>query len=93
MTVYASSLLDDEDEEERAVGFQRILDVMVDPAVEMCMSVSEEKERIMPQWDGAVFVLNCLSYLQVCEYSSILNVDSCSLFGGEEHFRTVLVYA
>lgn len=71
MTVYQSSLLGDEDEVERITGFQRVLDVMIDPAVEMCTSASEEKKRMRPRWDQAVYVLNCLSYLQVGASSPI----------------------
>ncbi|KAJ7630510.1 oligomeric Golgi complex subunit 6 [Roridomyces roridus] len=64
MNVYESSLLGDEGEEEQTAGFQRILDVTVDPAVEMCTNNSEEKKRLRPRWDREVYVLNCLSYLQ-----------------------------
>lgn len=45
-------------------GFNRILDIMVDPAIAMCAAASEEKARLRPQWDSAVFVLNCLCYLK-----------------------------
>ncbi|KII95365.1 hypothetical protein PLICRDRAFT_34211 [Plicaturopsis crispa FD-325 SS-3] len=64
MTVYESSLLGDEDPEERDAGFKRILDVLVDPTVDMIIASSEEKRRLRPAWDKAVFVLNCLSYLE-----------------------------
>lgn len=47
-----------------AKGFSRILDIMIDPAIAMCAAASEEKARIRPQWDSAVFVLNCLCYLK-----------------------------
>jgi hypothetical protein len=65
MNVYESSLLGDEGEAEQTAGFQRILDVTVDPAIEFCTSNSEEKNRLRPRWDREVYVLNCLSYLQV----------------------------
>jgi hypothetical protein len=65
MAVYQSSLLGEEDIDEQSAGFEKILDIMVDPAVEMCISTSEEKKRIRPRWDQAVYVLNCLCYLQV----------------------------
>jgi hypothetical protein len=65
MAVYQSSLLGEENVDEQAAGFEKILDIMVDPAVEMCINTSEEKKRIRPRWDQAVYVLNCLSYLQV----------------------------
>ncbi|KIM86455.1 hypothetical protein PILCRDRAFT_327206 [Piloderma croceum F 1598] len=64
MVVYESSLLGDEKPAERDAGFKRILDVMVDPAVEMCSAASEEKQRMRVRWDKHVFVLNCLTYLQ-----------------------------
>ncbi|KAJ7462784.1 oligomeric complex COG6 [Mycena galericulata] len=64
MNVYESSLLGDEDEAEQTAGFQRILDITVDPAIEMCINNSEEKKRLRPRWDRDVYVLNCLSYLQ-----------------------------
>ncbi|KAJ7356948.1 oligomeric complex COG6, partial [Mycena albidolilacea] len=64
MNVYESSLVGDEDTAEKTAGFQRILDVGVDPAIEFCTSNSEEKKRLRPRWDREVYVLNCLSYLQ-----------------------------
>lgn len=72
MTVYQSSLGDDElevkDEEDvspAVAGFLKIGDVMVQPAVDICLSAAEGKKRLRPAWDGDVFVLNCLSYLLV----------------------------
>ncbi|KAF8163792.1 oligomeric complex COG6-domain-containing protein [Crassisporium funariophilum] len=64
MSVYQSSLMGDEDEDERNAGFYQVMDIMVDPVVSMCLRKSEEKKRARPRWDEAVFVLNCLSYLQ-----------------------------
>ena len=64
MAVYESSLVGDEKSDERDAGGRRILDVMVDPAVEMCSAASEEKQRLRPRWDKHVFVLNCLTHLQ-----------------------------
>ncbi|KAG1761563.1 oligomeric complex COG6 [Suillus occidentalis] len=63
MQVYDSSLLDDTTAEPGET-FNRILDVMLDPAMEMCAAAAEEKARYRPQWDRAVFVLNCWCYLQ-----------------------------
>ncbi|KIK92098.1 hypothetical protein PAXRUDRAFT_830282 [Paxillus rubicundulus Ve08.2h10] len=64
--VYASSLLGDGTSEpsEANLGFHRILDVMVDPAVTMCAAAADEKARSRPWWDRAVFVVNCLDYLE-----------------------------
>ncbi|KAF9450271.1 COG6-domain-containing protein [Macrolepiota fuliginosa MF-IS2] len=63
MAVYQSSLIGDEDESELQAGFQKVLDIMIDPVVEMCTTASERKKHLRPKWDQAVFVLNCLSYL------------------------------
>lgn len=78
--VYQSSLLGDEhglaridhdhapkeqDGNEGTAGFQRILDVMVDPALQMCETAAEEKRRLRGGWDREVFGINCLTYLQV----------------------------
>ncbi len=65
MQVYQSSLLGDEEEDEISAGFNQILDIMVDPVVQMCITNSEEKVKLRPRWDGQVFILNCLCYLQV----------------------------
>lgn len=46
--------------------FNRVLDIMVDPAVAMCAAAAEEKARSRYRWDNAIFVLNCLCYLKVC---------------------------
>ena len=64
MVVYDSSLLGDENEEELQAGFRDILDKMVDPALEMCLTGANDKQRQRPGWDKAVFVLNTLAYLQ-----------------------------
>ncbi|KAF7306576.1 E3 ubiquitin-protein ligase PEP5 [Mycena indigotica] len=64
MNVYDSSLLGDEGEAEQAAGFRKILDITVDPPIEMSLKGSEEKKRLRPRWDRDVYVLNCLSYLQ-----------------------------
>ncbi|KAG6911409.1 hypothetical protein DXG01_016506 [Tephrocybe rancida] len=65
MSVYQSSFLGDEDEIEQVAGFEKILDIMVDPAVEMATSENEEKRRLRPKWDQPVYVLNCLSYIEL----------------------------
>ena len=64
MLVYESSLLGNEGEEELQAGFRDILDKMVDPAIEMCLTGADEKKRQRPGWDKALFVLNTLAYLQ-----------------------------
>lgn len=65
MIVYQSSLAEDETIEVQTEGFKDILERMVDPAIEMCMTSSEEKQKLKPSWDRSVFVLNTLSYIQV----------------------------
>lgn len=65
MAVYQSSFLGEEEESEQVAGFQKILDIMIDPAIDMCTSENEEKRRLRPRWDQPVYVLNCLSYLEV----------------------------
>ncbi|KAF8548578.1 oligomeric complex COG6 [Imleria badia] len=65
MQVYDSSLLSEgSNPSEASTGFRHVLDVMVDPAVTMCAAAAEEKARLRPRWDSAVFVLNCLGYLE-----------------------------
>ncbi|GLB45160.1 putative conserved oligomeric complex COG6 [Lyophyllum shimeji] len=64
MAVYQSSFLGDEDEAEQVAGFHKILDIMVDPAVEMSTSANEEKLRLRPKWDQPVYTLNCLSHIE-----------------------------
>ncbi|SJL04371.1 related to Conserved oligomeric Golgi complex subunit 6 [Armillaria ostoyae] len=63
MNVYQSSLIGNEDEEKLISGFEHVLDIMVDPAIEMCTNAAEAKARAVSRWDMSVFVLNCLSYL------------------------------
>ncbi len=65
MAVFQSSILGDEAESELISGFERVLDIAIDPAIEMCINAAEEKARAVQRWDMPVFVLNCLSYLLV----------------------------
>ena len=68
MVVYESSLSEGESPEQQASGAKRIIDSMVDPAVEMCLAASEEKHELRKKWDYRVFVLNCLTYVKVRDY-------------------------
>ncbi|THH11854.1 hypothetical protein EW145_g400 [Phellinidium pouzarii] len=61
--VYKSSLMGGESEDELRKGFQSILDLMVDAAVNMCLSVSDARQTQRPGWDNDLFVLNCLTHL------------------------------
>ncbi|KAK7473122.1 Golgi transport complex subunit 6 [Stygiomarasmius scandens] len=63
MTVYQSSIFEDANASDQIAGFKEILEVMVNPAVEMCISAAERKKSIRPKWDMEVFILNCLTYL------------------------------
>ena len=65
MVVYESSLLEDETPERQASGAKQTIDSMVDPAIEMCLTTSEQKHKLRQKWDHRVFVLNCLTYIKV----------------------------
>lgn len=65
MSVYSGSLMGDEGAEERRAGFQSILDIMIDAAFDMCASASDTRGFQRPAWDKDVFMLNCLTHLQV----------------------------
>ncbi|EPQ57850.1 oligomeric complex COG6 [Gloeophyllum trabeum ATCC 11539] len=77
LSVYESSRLDDPsdtqpEEDGKAetsggqshFGVERILEIMINPALEVCLTAAEDKKRSRPTWDKSVFVLNCLTYLQ-----------------------------
>jgi conserved oligomeric Golgi complex subunit 6 len=66
LAVYSSSLLGSEagTEDDAAEGFKRVLDVLLDPAIEMADVSAAEKKRRQPTWDASVFVINCLTFLQ-----------------------------
>ncbi|KAI0723862.1 oligomeric complex COG6 [Cerioporus squamosus] len=103
MLVYESSLLGNENEEELQAGFRDILDKMVDPAIEMCMTGADEKKRQRPAWDKAVFVLNTLAYLQDVLEPFAFTVEKRGVVQGlmegkvlqliEEHYKDVLADA
>ena len=65
MSVYQSSFLGNEDEDEMDTGFRQVLDIMITPVAAMCISNGAQKKAVRPEWDDKVFVLNCLCYLQV----------------------------
>ncbi|EGN95884.1 hypothetical protein SERLA73DRAFT_162575 [Serpula lacrymans var. lacrymans S7.3] len=56
-------------------SIQRILDVMLDPAVSMCLGAAAEKKRVRPRWDDGVFGLNCLDYIQTLLEPFAFTVD------------------
>ncbi|GBE81891.1 Conserved oligomeric Golgi complex subunit 6 [Sparassis crispa] len=100
MIVYASSLQSDEPKDTLHPGFRQILDKMVDPAVEMCISAAEVKKKAMPWWDRSVFVLNCLAYMQSLlepfpftkEKQAVIHelMDHKILQLTEEHYKNIL---
>ena len=62
----------DESEDELRKGFRPILDVMVDAAINMCLSVSDARQtqKAKADWDGDIFVLNCLTHLIVSIFAA-----------------------
>ena len=68
MSVYQSSFLGNEDEDEMDTGFRQVLYIyiMITPVATMCISNGSQKKAVRPEWDDKVFVLKyCLCYLQV----------------------------
>jgi hypothetical protein len=82
LSLHAAEVDDDDDGEagsrDDIATIERALDVLVDPAVKMCVAAAEEKdatrqrhatpasaaaETATATWDRPVFVLNCLTYL------------------------------
>ncbi|KAK0502969.1 oligomeric complex COG6 [Armillaria luteobubalina] len=95
MNVYQSSLIGNEDEEKLISGFEHVLDIMVDPAIEMCTNAAEAKARAVPRWDMSVFVLNCLSYLLVINKQKALQatMNERVILLTDEHYRDIMVDA
>ncbi|KAJ7593358.1 oligomeric complex COG6 [Mycena floridula] len=103
MSVYQMSFLGDEDADQQISGFQRVLDIMVDPAVQMCTEMAEDKQPLRLRWDMPVFVLNCLSYiLSVLEpFSFTLEkqkvvqkiMDERLAILTDEHYQTIMTDA
>lgn len=65
MNVFKSSLMGDESEEDLRSGFQAILDLFIDAAINMCLSVSDARQNQKPDWDSDIFLLNCITHLIV----------------------------
>ncbi|KAG5644406.1 hypothetical protein DXG03_008573 [Asterophora parasitica] len=103
MVVYQSSFLGEEDESEQIAGFQKIVDIMVDPAIELSTVANEEKRRLRPKWDQPIYALNCLSYLEgVLEPFPFTHekraaiqavIDESVTMLIEEHFANIMVDA
>ncbi|CCA71103.1 hypothetical protein PIIN_05038 [Serendipita indica DSM 11827] len=70
MQVYDSSLIEDETPQQRQEGFRDVLDSMVKPMLDMCTTMSNlmkkpaAKGPDMSAWDRAVFMINCLVYIE-----------------------------
>lgn len=69
MVVYDSSLLHDEHEGSATPSgemqnFDTTLTAMVDPMLEMCRRMATLRDK--GDWETAIFMINCLTYLQVC---------------------------
>ncbi|KAG9124916.1 Golgi transport complex subunit 6 [Ceratobasidium sp. 392] len=67
MVVYDSSLLHDEHEGasnsgEETQKFDATLTAMVDPMLEMCRRMAALRDK--GDWEAAIFMINCLTYLQ-----------------------------
>lgn len=65
MTVYESSVLNTDNPEEQKRGFKRILDTVLDPALEMCRRMADMNSKDATGWEKNIFLINCLDYLQV----------------------------
>jgi hypothetical protein len=69
MAVYNSSLLYDEHQcgvalDGEMQNFDTTLAAMVDPMLEMCRRMAALREN-GGKWETAIFMINCLTYLQV----------------------------
>lgn len=69
MVVYDSSLLRDEHQggvvsDGDMQNFDTTLGAMVDPMLEMCRRMAGLREK-GGKWESAIFMINCLTYLQV----------------------------
>jgi hypothetical protein len=70
MQVYDSSLLEDETPEQRAQGFKDVLEAAVKPMLDMCSTMgnlmkTEPGKEDDTKWQRAIFLTNCLVYIEV----------------------------
>lgn len=63
MSVYESTLVDGD--VERETDFARILDAAVDPPLEMCRRMADLRGGQGGEWEKAIFLANCVSYIEV----------------------------
>ena len=80
MQVYDSALLEDQTPEEQETNFADVLEKTVNPMLEMCATMAglmkADRGEKTKEWDTAVFLVNCLVYLEV---SMSLTLLSCVL--------------
>lgn len=69
MQVYDSALLEDQTPEEQETSFADVLERTVNPMLEMCTMMAglmkADRGEKAKEWDTAVFLVNCLVYLEV----------------------------
>lgn len=69
MHVYDSALLEDQTPEEQETKFADVLEKTVNPMLEMCTMMADlmkaDRGDKTKEWDTAVFLVNCLVYLEV----------------------------
>src|SRR5271169_6579993 len=84
MSVYQSSMLGDEDEDERDTGFRQVLDIMVTPVVSSCISNSTQKKTVRPKMIKCLFSIayvisrNVFFFFSLCSYSSFCLDIECT---------------
>jgi len=70
MSVYQSSAMDEDfvasEKSNVSLPFSKILDVVLQPVIDSVFTKSEEKAKLRPRWDAKVYIINCLTYIQVC---------------------------
>lgn len=76
--MYESTLVSNEDPNVEE-DFARILDAAVDPPLEMCRRMADLRKGEGGDWEKAVFLANCVGYLEVSPLPVVLAHDtSCS---------------
>ncbi|EIW84653.1 oligomeric complex COG6 [Coniophora puteana RWD-64-598 SS2] len=81
-------------------AIDHMLNATVDPALEACFAIADEKQRISPRWDSAVFKLNCAYYLQSVlepyDFTKLKQarvqktIDECVASLTEDHYKNLL---
>lgn len=94
MSVHDSSLTSDESEDSRrAEKFDKSVAAYMDPLVEMCSKMTKLNSSSDPakvSWERDIFLVNCLTHLQVRKVSLIW---LCGLIRLIERSTTIHVYA